>query len=138
MYGSPEVMIDAPDCGTSLHAFTSIGQELIDHDPRHNLLLSAHAYWAADPNNLRAARYLGYVLMMSDDYLTARRFYLQMCRVYPDMREGFEQLSLCDIVLHRGREAVLAADRAIQLAQAEGDTATVRRVRDRIQSALGH
>ncbi|WP_374689764.1 hypothetical protein [Promineifilum sp.] len=24
----------------------SIGQELIDHDPDHNLLLSVHAYWA--------------------------------------------------------------------------------------------
>lgn len=40
------VMIDAPDCGTSIHAWTAIGQELIDHDPDHNVLLSAHAYWA--------------------------------------------------------------------------------------------
>lgn len=42
------IMIDAPDCGTSIHAFTNIGQELIDHDPNRNLLLSVHAYWA-DP-----------------------------------------------------------------------------------------
>ena len=41
------VMIDAPDCGTSIDAWIAIGQELIDHDPDHNLLLSAHAYWAA-------------------------------------------------------------------------------------------
>ncbi len=40
------IMIDAPDCGTSIEVFTSIGQELIEHDPDHNLLLSAHAYWA--------------------------------------------------------------------------------------------
>ncbi|MFM6129345.1 MAG: cadherin domain-containing protein, partial [Sphaerospermopsis kisseleviana] len=40
------IMIDAPDCGTSLDALTAIGQELIDYDPDHNLLLSAHAYWA--------------------------------------------------------------------------------------------
>ena len=40
------IMIDAPDCGTSIHAFASIGQELINHDPKHNLLLSVHAYWA--------------------------------------------------------------------------------------------
>lgn len=40
------IMIDAPDCGTSIHAFTNIGQELIDHDPQHNLLLSVHPYWA--------------------------------------------------------------------------------------------
>jgi mannan endo-1,4-beta-mannosidase len=41
------VMIDAPDCGTSIDAWLTIGQELIDHDPDHNLLLSVHAYWAA-------------------------------------------------------------------------------------------
>ena len=40
------IMIDAPDCGTSIEVFISIGQELIQHDPRHSLLLSAHAYWA--------------------------------------------------------------------------------------------
>ena len=41
------VMIDAPDCGTSIEALITVGQELIDHDPDHNLLLSVHAYWAA-------------------------------------------------------------------------------------------
>ncbi len=41
------IMIDAPDCGTSLNAFNSIGQALVDHDPKHNILLSVHAYWAA-------------------------------------------------------------------------------------------
>lgn len=40
------IMIDAPDCGQSINAFTSIGQELIEHDPRHSLLLSVHSYWA--------------------------------------------------------------------------------------------
>lgn len=40
------IMIDAPDCGTSIFALTGIGQELINYDPKHNLLLSAHAYWA--------------------------------------------------------------------------------------------
>lgn len=40
------IMIDAPDCGTSLHALVSIGHELINHDPRRSLLMSAHAYWA--------------------------------------------------------------------------------------------
>jgi mannan endo-1,4-beta-mannosidase len=41
------VILDAPDCGTSLDAWLTIGQELIDHDPDHNLLLSVHAYWAS-------------------------------------------------------------------------------------------
>jgi mannan endo-1,4-beta-mannosidase len=40
------IMIDAPDCGTTIGAFNTIGAELITHDPKHNLLLSAHAYWA--------------------------------------------------------------------------------------------
>ena len=49
------IMIDAPDCGTSLDAFTAIldplvpvcvGNQLIEADPLHNILLSAHAYWA--------------------------------------------------------------------------------------------
>ncbi len=43
------IMIDAPDCGSSVHAFTAIGQMLVDHDPKHNVLLSAHAYWAGLP-----------------------------------------------------------------------------------------
>lgn len=41
------IMIDAPDCATSIDVWPAIGQELIDHDPDHNLLLSVHAYWAA-------------------------------------------------------------------------------------------
>jgi mannan endo-1,4-beta-mannosidase len=41
------IMIDAPDCAMSIEVFRAIGQELIDHDPDHNLLLSGHAYWAA-------------------------------------------------------------------------------------------
>ena len=40
------IMIDAPDCGSTIGAFNTIGAELITHDPNHNLLLSAHAYWA--------------------------------------------------------------------------------------------
>jgi mannan endo-1,4-beta-mannosidase len=40
------LMIDAPDCGTTLDAFTSIGAELVAGDPLHNILLSTHAYWA--------------------------------------------------------------------------------------------
>ena len=40
------IMIDAPDCGTTISAFNSIGVELVNHDPKHNLLLSSHTYWA--------------------------------------------------------------------------------------------
>jgi mannan endo-1,4-beta-mannosidase len=44
---SMPVMIDAPDCGTSLDAFVSVGQSLVAADPLSNILLSVHAYWAA-------------------------------------------------------------------------------------------
>jgi mannan endo-1,4-beta-mannosidase len=45
------LMIDAPDCGTSIEVFTKLGEELIAHDPAHNLLFSGHAYWAAYDGN---------------------------------------------------------------------------------------
>lgn len=44
---SVPLMIDAPDCGTSIDAFLSVGEQLISADPDHNILLSGHAYWAA-------------------------------------------------------------------------------------------
>jgi mannan endo-1,4-beta-mannosidase len=40
------IMIDAPDGGTAIDVLTAVGAELINHDPRRSLLLSAHAYWA--------------------------------------------------------------------------------------------
>jgi mannan endo-1,4-beta-mannosidase len=41
------LMIDAPDCGTTFDAFTTIGAQLVAADPLGNVLLSTHAYWAA-------------------------------------------------------------------------------------------
>jgi mannan endo-1,4-beta-mannosidase len=41
------IMIDAPDCGSSIEAFLLMGQQLVDADPKRNVLLSTHAYWAA-------------------------------------------------------------------------------------------
>lgn len=40
------LMVDAPDCGEALDVFLLVGEKLIAADPEHNLLLSAHAYWA--------------------------------------------------------------------------------------------
>ncbi|MER0439273.1 cellulase family glycosylhydrolase [Emticicia sp. W12TSBA100-4] len=45
------IMIDSPDCGTDLRAVVDAGQELIDHDPEHNILFSVHAYWAGYNTN---------------------------------------------------------------------------------------
>ena len=41
------IMIDAPDGGTAIDVFTSIGAELVNHDPLHSVLLSVHGYWAS-------------------------------------------------------------------------------------------
>lgn len=47
------LMIDAPDCGTNSDAFITSGTAaaLITHDPKHNLIFSAHAYWYAYAGN---------------------------------------------------------------------------------------
>lgn len=45
------VMIDAPDCGQNSDALVLAGQELINHDPLHNIILSAHAYWISFTGN---------------------------------------------------------------------------------------
>jgi mannan endo-1,4-beta-mannosidase len=46
-------MIDAPDCGTNSDAFitSNLAKDLIQFDPLHNLIFSAHAYWYAFANN---------------------------------------------------------------------------------------
>jgi mannan endo-1,4-beta-mannosidase len=45
------VMIDAPDCGTNIAIFDSVASTIINNDPLHNVLFSAHAYWYAYANN---------------------------------------------------------------------------------------
>ncbi|MGL4630170.1 MAG: cellulase family glycosylhydrolase, partial [Leadbetterella sp.] len=40
------IMIDAPDCGTDVKAIVDGGQEIIDHDPKKNVIFSVHSYWA--------------------------------------------------------------------------------------------
>lgn len=60
------LMIDAPDCGTNSDAFITSGTAagLIAHDPKHNIIFSAHAYWYAYANNdsLQMANKLNAVL----------------------------------------------------------------------------
>jgi mannan endo-1,4-beta-mannosidase len=47
------VMIDAPDCGTNSDAFitSNVANDLIQFDPQHNLIFSAHTYWYSFANN---------------------------------------------------------------------------------------
>lgn len=47
------IMIDAPDCGTNTDAFTTsnVANSLIQSDPEHNLIFSAHTYWYVYANN---------------------------------------------------------------------------------------
>jgi Cellulase (glycosyl hydrolase family 5)/Ig-like domain CHU_C associated/Bacterial Ig domain len=40
------IMIDSPDCGSDVKAILDAGQEIINHDPEHNIMFSVHAYWA--------------------------------------------------------------------------------------------
>ena len=40
------IMIDAPLCGQSLTLVNQAANELINHDPDHNIIFSVHAYWA--------------------------------------------------------------------------------------------
>jgi len=47
------IMIDTPDCGTNSDTFitSNVANDLIQADPQHNLIFSAHAYWYAFANN---------------------------------------------------------------------------------------
>lgn len=45
------LMIDAPDCGQHLYYIANVGSTLINNDPQHNVILSAHAYWHYYTNN---------------------------------------------------------------------------------------
>ncbi len=47
------IMIDAPDCGQNSDVFitSNTANQLINTDPEHNLIFSAHAYWYAYANN---------------------------------------------------------------------------------------
>jgi len=45
------IMIDAPDCGSDLTGLSTIAVALKNHDPLHNMIFSAHAYWYAYANN---------------------------------------------------------------------------------------
>lgn len=44
------IMIDAPDCGSSSSELLGVAQEILDGDPAHNIIFSAHAYWIAYAN----------------------------------------------------------------------------------------
>lgn len=42
------LMIDAPDCGTSLQPMLDVALEIENSDPLKNIVFSAHAYWSAN------------------------------------------------------------------------------------------
>lgn len=45
------LMIDAPDCGTSIDILSNVAANIIASDPLHNIIFSSHAYWYAYANN---------------------------------------------------------------------------------------
>ena len=87
-----------------------------------------------DPSNLRAARHLGYLMLLAEDYVPARRHYQIMCQYYPSLMEGFENLALCDDLLGYREEGMAAARQAMTLADQNNDTSAIRRISDRIAS----
>lgn len=45
------IMIDAPDCGTNPDVLIAVGNELLTHDPLHNIIFSVHSYWISITGN---------------------------------------------------------------------------------------
>jgi mannan endo-1,4-beta-mannosidase len=45
------IMIDAPDCGTSIDVFSNVAQQITNADYASNVIFSAHAYWYVYANN---------------------------------------------------------------------------------------
>ncbi len=45
------IMIDAPDCGSSIDVLGNVASNIINNDPLHNIIFSTHAYWYAYANN---------------------------------------------------------------------------------------
>lgn len=45
------LMIDAPDCGQHLDFLADAASTLLNNDPEHNLIFSAHAYWYSYASN---------------------------------------------------------------------------------------
>jgi len=113
---------------------TSFGDSSFIHS---YLAASRRAYTdslIANPYNLHAARYLGYVLLLSDDYVAGRYHYQVMTQSYPGLLEGFENLALCENMLGHEDAALAAATHAMQMAQASGDTAAMARLHLRFES----
>ncbi|MFL9843663.1 cellulase family glycosylhydrolase [Flavobacterium rhizosphaerae] len=48
------IMVDAPDCGQSSTELLSIAGSMVNADPEHNLIFSAHAYWYSYANTQAA------------------------------------------------------------------------------------
>ncbi|MBL0739908.1 cellulase family glycosylhydrolase [Chryseolinea lacunae] len=40
------LIIDAPECGKNLELVVPVASQLIQHDPLHNIMISAHPYWS--------------------------------------------------------------------------------------------
>jgi mannan endo-1,4-beta-mannosidase len=45
------LMIDAPDCGTSIDILGNVASDIISSDPLHNIIFSTHTYWYGYANN---------------------------------------------------------------------------------------
>ena len=83
------IVIDAPDCGVNETVAIQCGSILLQHDPLHNVIMSAHAYWGETLGNdsltLRSRLtaisnasvpiLLGEVANWQDDYVNGQNVY---------------------------------------------------------------
>ncbi|HEY8957001.1 cellulase family glycosylhydrolase [Chitinophaga sp.] len=50
------LMIDAPDCGRSSSALARVAKDILNADPRKNIIFSAHTYWTDYANTAAAVK----------------------------------------------------------------------------------
>jgi mannan endo-1,4-beta-mannosidase len=62
------LMIDAPDCGTSIDILGNVAADIISSDPLHNIIFSTHTYWYGYANNDSATMLNYFTAALSHDF----------------------------------------------------------------------
>jgi len=62
------LMIDAPDCGTSIDILGNVASDIISSDPLHNIIFSTHTYWYGYANNDSMTMLNDFTAALSHDF----------------------------------------------------------------------
>ena len=62
------LMIDAPDCGTSIDILGNVAADIISSDPLQNIIFSTHTYWYGYANNDSATMLNDFITAMSHNF----------------------------------------------------------------------